>query len=117
MINKGCKKYRREGDKTSNIRRMVPLIDCEREIPVAARKVVRNAVRLKPVAARRVVRKAVKENPVSCRSLDRGDSSLGDAELYIEVAMPLFPYKDLCSFHIVVVEGWCITDNDDTFFI
>lgn len=36
-------------------------MDCDREIPVAAR---------------RVVRRAVREKPVSFRSLDRGDSSL-----------------------------------------
>lgn len=73
MIRRGCKKYLRLGDNIPNVIRRAPLMDCEREIPVAAR---------------RVVRRAVREKPVSCLSLDRGDCgvsllepALGDTEL------------------------------------
>mmetsp|Transcript_34671 Transcript_34671/g.58883 ORF Transcript_34671/g.58883 Transcript_34671/m.58883 type:complete len:111 (+) Transcript_34671:921-1253(+) len=55
------------------MRRIVPEMVWEREIPVRVRRVVRKAVREKPVAVRRVVRKAVREKPVSWRSLDRGE--------------------------------------------
>jgi hypothetical protein len=53
----------------------------DNEMPVAARSVARNVVRLKPVAVRRVDRSAVNENPVSWRSFDRGDCCTSSVEL------------------------------------
>jgi len=72
-MRKGWRKYRRPGWRTSSRQRRVPEMDWERETPVAARSVVRKAVRENPVAARRVARRVVRENPVSWRSFDRGD--------------------------------------------
>lgn len=67
-----------------NTRRKKPLIVCERDMPVAAR---------------RVARSAVSENPVSCRSFDRVDSSSleddDDAVLYKGLVADL---SDACLF-------------------
>ena len=75
-MRRGCKKYRREGERTSNARRTESLITPERDMPVAVRNAPRRAVRLNPVADRRVARNAVREKPVIRRSFDRrGDRS------------------------------------------
>jgi hypothetical protein len=74
-MRRGCKKYRREGERTSNTRRTELLIVPERDMPVAVRNAARRAVRLNPVADRRVARNAVREKPVIRRSFDRGDRS------------------------------------------
>ena len=74
-MRRGCKKYRREGERTSNTRRTELLIAPERDMPVAVRNAARRAVRLNPVADRRVARNVVREKPVIRRSFDRGDRS------------------------------------------
>lgn len=74
-MRRGCKKYRREGERTSNTRRTELLIAPERDMPVAVRNAPRRAVRLNPVADRRVARNVVREKPVIRRSFDRGDRS------------------------------------------
>jgi|Transcript_21936 hypothetical protein len=81
MTRKGCRKYRTPAGNTPVIVLIVLVITPEREMPVAARREVRRAVRLRPVAVRTVVRRADSENPVNWRSLDRGVSSALDGEV------------------------------------
>ena len=62
MIKNGCIKYRNDGDNISNMRRNIPLMVCDNDIPVAARSVDRSAV---------------VEKPVNCRNFDLVDNFVG----------------------------------------
>ena len=67
MIKNGCRKYRIPAGNTPVIAEMIEVSWREREMPVAARRVVRSVVRDKPVAARRVERR---ELVALCMGLD-----------------------------------------------